>query len=96
MYMGVMPARMSAQYPKSPEEGTGSPGTGIAESCELPCGYWVSNRTSRTAQPVLLTAAPSLQTLNPFPLILFQRQWLVSLITGQHILIGIQRSFPLI
>lgn len=42
------------QYPKRPDEGAGSPGTGVADVCELPCGCW-------EGQPVLSTTAPSLQ-----------------------------------
>lgn len=34
-----------------PEEGVGSPGTGVIESCELPCGSWKVN-PSPLEQPV--------------------------------------------
>jgi hypothetical protein len=29
-----------ARYPGRPEEGTGLPGTGVTDGCELPCGCW--------------------------------------------------------
>jgi hypothetical protein len=44
------------------EEGTGSPGTGVADGCELPCGCWESNLSPLEEQAVLLTAEPCLQT----------------------------------
>ena len=42
-------------------EGVGSPGTGVTDSCELPCGCWESNPHSLKEQPVLSTAEPPLQ-----------------------------------
>ena len=44
-------------------EGVGSPGTGVTDSCELPCGCWVLNLSSLEEQPGLLTAEPPLQPL---------------------------------
>ncbi|KAL6074356.1 hypothetical protein STEG23_012106, partial [Scotinomys teguina] len=38
-----------------------SPGTGVTDSCELPCGFWDLNPGPLEEQPVLLTAEPSLQ-----------------------------------
>lgn len=38
-----------------------SGGTGVTDGCELPCGCWESNPGPLEKQPVLLTAAPSLQ-----------------------------------
>jgi hypothetical protein len=32
-----------------------SPGTGVTEGCELPCGYWELNSGPLEEQPVLLT-----------------------------------------
>ena len=52
-----------------------SPGTGIRDSCELPCGCWELNPGPLEEQPVLLTAEPSLQPLSFFPFASsFQRQ----------------------
>ena len=42
-------------------EGIRSPGTGVTNSCELPCGCWDLNLGLLEEQPVLLTAEPSLQ-----------------------------------
>ena len=39
--------------------GVRSPGTGIKDSCELPCGYWELNSGPLEEQPVLLTTEPS-------------------------------------
>ena len=44
-------------------EDVGSPGTGVADSCELPCGCWVLNPSPLQEQPVLLTTEPSHQPL---------------------------------
>ena len=44
-----------------PEEGIGSPGTGVTDSCELPCGCWELNPGPLEEQSVLLTTGPSLQ-----------------------------------
>jgi hypothetical protein len=41
----------------------GSLGTGVPDSCELPCGFWELNLDPLEEQPVLLTAEPSLQLL---------------------------------
>lgn len=45
---------MSVQCPWRPDEGTGSPGTGVTNVYELPCRYWEE-------QAVLSTTEPSLQ-----------------------------------
>ena len=37
------------------------PGTGVTDSCELPCGCWELNSGPLEEQPVLLTAEPSPQ-----------------------------------
>jgi hypothetical protein len=42
-------------------EGVRSPGTGIIDNCELPCGCWELNPGPLEEQPVLSTAEPSLQ-----------------------------------
>jgi hypothetical protein len=44
-------------------EGTRSSGTGVTDSCELPCSCWRVNIGSLEKQPVLLTPEPSLQPL---------------------------------
>ena len=44
-------------------EGVRSPGTGVTDNCELPCGYWELNPGPLEEQAVLLTAEPSLQIL---------------------------------
>lgn len=62
--MGVLPICMSRHqllYLQKAEKGTGSPGTGITDGCEPPCGSWSSKLGSLEEQPMLLTAAPSLQ-----------------------------------
>lgn len=42
-------------------EGVGSPGTGITDNCELPCGCRELNPRPLKQQPVLVTDEPSLQ-----------------------------------
>ena len=42
-------------------EGVESPGTGVTESCELPCGCWDLNPGPLEEQPVFLSAESSLQ-----------------------------------
>ena len=44
-------------------DGIGSAGIGIADSCELPSGFWELNPGPLEEQPVLLTVEPSLQCL---------------------------------
>jgi hypothetical protein len=39
-------------------EGIGSPGIGVIDSCELPCGCWELNLGPLEEQPVLLTTSP--------------------------------------
>jgi E3 ubiquitin-protein ligase NEDD4 len=38
-----------------PEEGAGSPGNGVTDSCELPCGCWELIMGPMEERPVLLT-----------------------------------------
>ena len=45
-----------------PCEGDRCPGTGITDSCGLPCGCWELNLDPLEEQPVLLTTEPSLQS----------------------------------
>ena len=62
------------------------PGTGVTDSCELPCGCWELNPGPLEEQPVLLTAEPSPQLLHSsfwesfsfFSLNLESLFWLVS------------------
>jgi hypothetical protein len=54
MYIGGLTACLSV---------FGSPGTGVTDSCELPCGSWELNQGGLKEQPVLLTTEPSLQLL---------------------------------
>ena len=42
--------------------GIRSPGTGVTDSRELPCGCWELNLDPLEEQPVLLTTEPSLQS----------------------------------
>ena len=42
-------------------EAVGSPGTGVTDRCELPCGCWELNPGLLEEQPVLLTTKLSLQ-----------------------------------
>lgn len=48
------------------EEGIRFPGTGVIESWQPPCGYWVLNLNSLEEQPGLLTAKQSLQLPQTF------------------------------
>lgn len=43
---------------------SGPLGTGVTDSCELPCGYWELNPSPLEEQPVPLTTEPSFQPLN--------------------------------
>jgi hypothetical protein len=49
------------QYPRKPEKGIGSPGTGVSNSCERQYGCWGSNLGPLEEHPVRLTTEPSLQ-----------------------------------
>jgi hypothetical protein len=49
-----------------PTEAIGSSGTGVTDSCELPCGCWDSISGPLEEQQVLLTSEPSLQILEHF------------------------------
>ena len=53
MHIGVFPVCLC--------EGIRSSGTGVTDSCELPCGCWGLNPGPLEEQPVVLTAEPSLQ-----------------------------------
>jgi len=55
MGISVLPACMSG-------EGVRASGTGVIDSCELPCGCWDLNLGLLEEQPALLTAEPSLQS----------------------------------
>lgn len=54
--MSILPACMSMLCP---EEGIGSPGTGVPDDCESPCGFWESNLVTQEEQTVLLATATS-------------------------------------
>lgn len=58
------------QCPQEPEEGIGTPGTEVLDSCEQPRGYWKRNLCLWEEQPGLLSTEPSLQqltvTFSPF------------------------------
>jgi hypothetical protein len=48
VHVGVLAACVSVYYIRAwclwrPEEGIGSRGTGVTESCKLPCGGWELN-----------------------------------------------------
>jgi hypothetical protein len=65
----ILPACMSLYYicdwyPQRPEEGVRSPGIGVTDGCEPPCGYWELN-LGPLEQSVLLTTEPSLQPWFP-------------------------------
>lgn len=51
------------QYPQKTEEGVDSPGTGVPDGRELPCGCWDLNLDPLQEKPVLVTAETSLQPL---------------------------------
>ena len=62
MCVDILPACMSVHRVlpgalRRPEEGVGSPGTGITDGCEPPCGCWESNPGPLEEQPVLLPTA---------------------------------------
>jgi hypothetical protein len=52
---------MCSWYQCRPEQGIRSPGTGVTDSCDLPCGFWELNPLEE--HPVLLATEPSLQPL---------------------------------
>ena len=47
--------------PEEPEEGIGSPGTGVTDGCEPPCGCWEQSSCPLEEQQMVLIAEPSLQ-----------------------------------
>lgn len=47
-------------------EGANSPGTGITESSELPCGCWQLKLGPLEEQPVFLTSEPAPSTMPSF------------------------------
>lgn len=68
MYMDVLPASVSfhclhAWCLQRLEGGVESPGTGVIDSCKLPCGYQESNSGPIEEQPVLLTVVLSLHPI---------------------------------
>lgn len=50
------------QHPQK-TEGADSPGTGVTDGWELPCGCWDMNPDPLQEQPVLVTAETSLRPL---------------------------------
>jgi hypothetical protein len=60
MYRSALFACMNVPNAWS-EEHTGSPGTGVVDNCELPCGCWELNPGVLQEQPVFLTTESSLQ-----------------------------------
>lgn len=50
--------------PRWLEEGVGSSGPGVTDSCEPPSGCWESNLGPLAKQPVLLTAELAVKVLN--------------------------------
>lgn len=49
-------------YPRSPEQGTRSPKTGVIDGCNLPCGCWDLNELGSSARAVsVLTSEPHFQ-----------------------------------
>ena len=58
---------MCVQSPKKPEEGAGTPGTGVMDGCKLPHGCWESDPGLLDHLPVHFTAEPPLL----FPAIIF-------------------------
>lgn len=66
MGMAFLPACMSEHNVCvwccwEPEEGVGSPQTGVNDSCEMSCGCLESNQGPPEEHPVFLTAEPLLQ-----------------------------------
>lgn len=49
---------LCAQCPLRPEKGKNALGTGVEDSCEMPCRYWESSPDSLEEHPVLLIAKP--------------------------------------
>lgn len=69
---GVLPAYifmhdMLAWCPQSPEEGPKFPGTGVSDSCKLPCGWWESSPHPQKEQWVFDHWTISLQTPGSSP-----------------------------
>lgn len=66
MCLGVLPmlrlCTVCVQYLRGPEGGGGSPDTGVADSCEPPCGCWESSLDILEEQ-VVLSVEPALQPL---------------------------------
>ena len=52
------------QCPQRPEKATEFPGTGVTDGCEPTCGCWELNLGPLKEQPVLLSADPSLWSIN--------------------------------
>lgn len=60
--MSILPICMCLTYPKRPEGGIGSAGTGAMVSFKLACGCWEPRPVPQQEQQVLLTAQPSCQS----------------------------------
>lgn len=56
---------LCALCPWRTEEGTRSPGNGVKQGCEQPCGCWESNLYHPEEQPALLVTEPSSQQPDP-------------------------------
>ena len=52
------------QCPQRPEKATEFPGTGVTDGCDPTCGCWELNLGPLKEQPVLLSADPSLWSIN--------------------------------
>lgn len=85
---------MFVQCPRGPVEGIESPRTGVTDNEPPPCGCRDLNPNPLEEQPMHLAAEPSLWTLIPFPLLLFQYQWLASLSSLLHQLSSLGCTFP--
>lgn len=56
-----MTVKMLISATQARREGTGCPGTGVTDGCELPCMHWDLNPDPLQEQPVVITAEPSVQ-----------------------------------
>lgn len=61
--MDVLSEYKCTQYPRRPEVGMPSPGTGITEDYELLCDCWDPNLDPLQEQQMILTSEPSTQVL---------------------------------
>ena len=69
---------MHVQGPGGPEEGSGSLGTGVTESCEPSCRCWEPNPVPQKEQQVSLLTEQSFQHLQDLPLKWFVRKGMLS------------------